>query len=209
MSTAVAGKYQDHYQVLGAEPRSDSETIHRAYARLAEKYHPDNNFETGDFDQFEAVSLAFEVLSDPVLRKEFDNAKGIGSDDDVPNFSGKAFFESFSRDAGLRIALLCILCDRRRTNPLKPGLLVRQVEKLLACTESEMEFVLWYLKLRGMLSVNDKSTLMITADGVDFIEKNRPSLGTVANFLKPGAAVVPETAICYSPDGGCSSDPLN
>ncbi len=185
MSATIAGKYQDHYQILGVETRCDSETIQRAYAKLAEKYHPERNLETGDFDQYEAVTLAYEILSDPALRKEFDNVKGIGAEADAPRFSGVAFFESFARDAGLRSALLCILCDRRRVNPLKPGLLMRQVEKMLVCKEEELDFALWYLKLRGLVSVNDKSTLTITADGVDFIETGRASIDAVMPFMRP------------------------
>ena len=57
-------KFQDHYDVLGIDPKSDSETLQNAYAELAQKYHP-NNPDTGDQEAFDAVNAAYEVLSDP------------------------------------------------------------------------------------------------------------------------------------------------
>ena len=42
MSAPVSGNFQDHYSLLGIEPSADAETIQAAYARLAEKYHPNN-----------------------------------------------------------------------------------------------------------------------------------------------------------------------
>jgi len=214
MSSAVAGKYQDHYQVLGVEFRADSETIQRAYKRLAEKFHPDN-IESGDYDIFESINLAFEVLSDPFLRKEFDKVKGIGEEDQGPQFAGAEFFESFGRAESLRTAMLCILCDRRRTNTLKPGLLLRHVEKMLRCNEQELQFALWYLKFKSLVTVDDKSNLTITVHGVDYIENSRPELEAVLSVLRPTAyqvlapapaSVGPETAVCYSQDGDSPAD---
>ena len=47
MSAPLAGKFQDHYKVLTVDVKSDSETISKAYGRLAQKYHP-RNADTGD-----------------------------------------------------------------------------------------------------------------------------------------------------------------
>src|SRR5580704_270441 len=113
MSSSLAGKFQDHYDLLGIDPKSDSETIQRAYALLAEKYQDDP-------EKFEALNMAYEVLADPLLRREFDKLKGIGAEDGSPKFSGSQFFEALGRDDGLRSTVLCILYDRRRTSPFKP-----------------------------------------------------------------------------------------
>jgi curved DNA-binding protein CbpA len=96
MSTPLAGKFQDHYDVLGIDPRSDSETLQSAYAELARKYHP-NNPDTGDQEAFDAVNAAYEVLSDPAQRFAFDNLKGIGEDASCPQFSGTDFSNRWAR----------------------------------------------------------------------------------------------------------------
>ena len=61
MSAPLAGKFQDHYAVLGIDPKSDSETIQQAYAKLAQKYHP-NNASHRQPEMFEAINMAYETL---------------------------------------------------------------------------------------------------------------------------------------------------
>jgi curved DNA-binding protein CbpA len=184
MSTPLAGKFQDHYDVLGIDPRSDSETLQSTYAELARKYHP-NNPDTGDQDAFDAVNAAYEVLSDPAQRLAFDNLKGVGEDVSCPLFSGTEFFESLGSDAGLRVALLCILYERRKKKPLKPGLPMRYVEAMLNADLDELFFVLWYAKQRGWVSSDDKSNLLITVQGMDYLDSNRPSAAQVLPHIKP------------------------
>ena len=82
MSSASAGKFQDHYEVLGVEHKASSDAVQLAYARLAEKYHPKVGA-TPDHEKYDAVVLAFEILSDPELRKDFDKLKGIVEIDEV------------------------------------------------------------------------------------------------------------------------------
>jgi hypothetical protein len=194
MSAPVAGKFQDHYAVLGIEPKSDSETVQRAYSRLAEKYHP-NNSATGNKEKFEAVNLAYEVLSDPALRREFDALKGLDQDKGAPQFSGSLFFEALGRDGALRAALLCVLYDRRRTRPFTPSLSMRHLELLLDATTEELSFALWYLKQRSLVASDDKSSLQITVDGMDYLARNPPTPELVMPFIKaPSAAPAAEAA---------------
>ena len=186
MSTPLAGKFQDHYHVLGIEPRCDSETLQNAYAELARRYHPDNPL-TGDREAFDAVNAAYEVLSDPAQRLAFDNLQGIGEDATCPQFSGTEFFESLGSDAGLRVALLCILYERRKKKPLNPGLPMRYIEAMLNAELDELFFVLWYVKQRGWVSSDDKSNLMITVHGMDYLDSNRPSAALVLRHIKPAS----------------------
>jgi curved DNA-binding protein len=183
MSAPRAGKFQDHYALLGIDPKSDSDAIALAYAKWSEKYHP-NNPETGDPEKFEKVNLAFEVLSDPLLRREFDNLKGVSLEVGTPKFSGLMFFDALGRGTGLRLALLCVLYDRRRTRPFTPSLSMRHVENILQSTEEELNFVMWYLKQRGLIGSDDKSSLQITVAGMDFLEKNHPAAELVMPFIK-------------------------
>jgi len=186
MSAPLAGKFQDHYAILGIDPKSDSETIQRAYTKLAQKYYP-NNSATSNAEMFEAVNMAYETLSDPELRGVFDKLKGIGQEEGGPKFSGVEFFDALGRDSLLRAAILCVLYDRRRTKPSTPSLSMRHLEVIVEATAVELSSALWYLKQRGLAASDDKSSLQITVDGMDFLESKRPSPEEVMPLIKASA----------------------
>jgi hypothetical protein len=194
MSAPLAGKFQDHYAVLGVEPRSDSDTIQQAYSKLAQRYHP-KNATTGDAEKFEAVNAAYETLSDPDLRSVFDKLKGVGADDGGPKFSGAEFFEAMGREAMRRMAILCVLYDRRLTKPLAPSLSMRHLELIVEGSPEELSTSMWYLKQRGLAASDDKSSVHITVDGMDFLETKKPAAGEVMALIKsaakPAAAAKP------------------
>ncbi|MFM2123739.1 MAG: hypothetical protein RL328_190 [Acidobacteriota bacterium] len=168
--------------MLGVEHKAGTDAIQLAYARLAEKFHPITGA-TPDKEKFEAVGLAFEVLSDPDLRRDFDKLKGIGGEE-KPKFSGRPFFEAYGRDVNLRIALLCVLYDRRRNKPFTPALSMRHIESIVSGTSEELNFALWYLKQRDLVSQDDKSSLQITTDGMDFLQKNPPDADDVMRYIR-------------------------
>ena len=185
MSASLAGKFQDHYEVLGVDPKAEAEAIQIAYAQLARKYHPDTP-RTGNREKFDAVNQAYEVLCDPFLRREFNKLKGI-DDEGTPKFSGTRFFERISREGPMRSAVLSVLYDRRRTKPARPSLSVRHLENMLEMTSDELLFVLWYLKQRGFAASDDKSSLQITVEGMDYLEQNTPSPDEVMPLIKSAA----------------------
>ncbi|MBZ5632696.1 MAG: DnaJ domain-containing protein [Acidobacteriia bacterium] len=192
MSAPLAGKFQDHYKVLDIEPRSNLETIHQAYGKLVEKYHP-RNAKTGDQAKFDSINLAYEVLCDPTLRESFDKLKGVGEDKAEFKFSGLDFFAALGRETALRAALLCILYDRRRLKPFTPGLSMRMVENMLETTSEGLNFALWYLKQRNLAISDDKSNLMISAEGMDYLETNPPTPEMVMPLIKAAGLASPQT----------------
>ncbi len=62
----------DHYQTLGILKKASEKEIKGAYRRLARKYHPDRNSIVSD-DIMKNINIAFEVLSDPEKRNQYDN----------------------------------------------------------------------------------------------------------------------------------------
>lgn len=193
MSSGAAGKFQDHYALLNVETNADSETIQAAYSKLAKKFHP-NSGDAPDKTKFDAVNLAFEVLSDPELRIAFDQVKGVDHDAGNPKFSGLEFFQALDESASLRAAILCLLYDRRRLKSHKPSLSLRHMEGMVQASNDELNFALWYLKQRGLVVNDDKSSMAITVEGMDYLEKNQPSPEAVLKFVKPDSLMHPKAA---------------
>jgi curved DNA-binding protein CbpA len=61
----------DYYKILGIMKKSSDKEIKNAYRRLARKYHPDRNSKVSD-DIMKNINIAFEVLSDPEKRNQYD-----------------------------------------------------------------------------------------------------------------------------------------
>ncbi len=188
-SVAATVKFNDHYAILGVDAAADDDIIQRAYARMLEKFGPDN-IDTRDDEKMALVKAAHDVLSDPEKRKEFDALKGLAGDRGRPMFTGPDFFDILGQGVGLRIALLCIFYDRRRNKPFTPALSMRHIEAMVEGSLEALTFALWYLKQRGYVINDDKSNVMITVEGMDFLEANRPNSEYVMPFIKPSA--VPE-----------------
>jgi molecular chaperone DnaJ len=101
---------RDYYEILGVSRDADKEEIKQAYRRLARKYHPDVNKESGAEERFKEINRAYEVLSEPDARARYDRfgeagvsgGVGTGGFQDMGDMGGFAeMFESiFSGFAG-------------------------------------------------------------------------------------------------------------
>lgn len=70
--------FKDYYKILAVEPTADDKAIKTAYRKLARKYHPDVSKEAGAEDKFKEASEAYEVLSSPEKRAEYDDIRKYG-----------------------------------------------------------------------------------------------------------------------------------
>jgi curved DNA-binding protein CbpA len=65
---------KDYYAILGLESTASVDEIKKAYRVLAKKYHPDVNKASNAAEIFNAVTEAYEVLSDHKAREAYDAA---------------------------------------------------------------------------------------------------------------------------------------
>jgi curved DNA-binding protein CbpA len=63
----------NHYNVLGVNSNASAKEIKTAFYRLSIKYHPDvNPDDKNAASKFNIISNAYEILNDPIKRREYD-----------------------------------------------------------------------------------------------------------------------------------------
>jgi curved DNA-binding protein len=175
--------FVDYYELLRVSPGAEIESIQRVHRALAARYHPDNK-ETGDLEKFLRVNEAFKILSDPEKRKEFDDSYQTRKENPMPVFLTKEFTEGVDGEINRRMGLLCLLYTQRRQNQVMPALSVLEIEQMMSIPREHLLFTIWYLKAKRYIQQDDRSSLLITADGIDFMENNLPEQKTLLKLLE-------------------------
>ena len=89
------------YETLGVSENASADEIKKAYRKLARKYHPDINKEPEAQEKFKEINAAYEVLSDPEKKAQYDQ---FGDQ----MFGGQNFHD-FARGQGAEVDLEEIL----------------------------------------------------------------------------------------------------
>ncbi|KAI1828454.1 putative mitochondrial DnaJ chaperone [Xylaria intraflava] len=79
-TTSSALAIRDPYKALGVGKSASSGEIKKAYYGLAKKYHPDTNKDPSAKDKFAEIQTAYEILSDPKKREQYDQVGAAGFD---------------------------------------------------------------------------------------------------------------------------------
>ncbi len=83
---------KDYYEILGISKDASKTEIKKAYKKLAKKYHPDLNKDSGSAEKFKEINEAASVLGDDEKRKQYDQFGKTAE-----NFGGSGFdFSDFS-----------------------------------------------------------------------------------------------------------------
>lgn len=86
----------DYYKVLDVGKDATQEQIKKAYRKLSMVHHPDR--QSGNEEKFKEINKAYEVLSNPEKKKEYDNPFGNGGQVPFGNDIFKMFFNGMPQN---------------------------------------------------------------------------------------------------------------
>jgi len=159
----------DYYEVLQVSDTAEPETINRVYRILAQRYHPDNR-ETGNDARFREITDAYQILSHPEKRAQYDATNQKLRKDRWRIVSAGAESENdFELEQVVRLTVLEALYTKRRLEPQSPGLYLRELERMLGRPREHLEFTIWFLAQKKLIT-NDDARMSLTADGAEYLE---------------------------------------
>ena len=176
----------DYYEVLQISRHADMETIHRVYRLMAARFHPDNP-RTGDAERFLLLTRAYQALSDPARRVQYDAALLSHEIEPLPVFQLRDFVDGIEGEINRRLGVLSLLYHHRRINEGRPGVSVLDLEKRMAFPREYLNFTLWYLRSKGFVRLEENSDYALTAEGVDYVEANSSTNRIIRELLTEGS----------------------
>ena len=162
---------EDLYDILEVSSNASPDTIHRVYRILAQRLHPDNP-ETGCDEAFKRLTLAYRVLNDPERRAAYDLHR-----EEVQRKHWRIFHSPDAATNGpaqekrKRHGVLQLLYRQRLQEPASPAVSMMQMEDVLGVPRDHLEFTVWYLRERAMITRSDNNRFQITVAGVDYAEQ--------------------------------------
>jgi len=182
----IAMKKTDYYEFLQISPNAEEETIHRVYRFLAARFHPDNP-DSGNAEKFSTLTRAYEILSDPERRAEYDKARKRTPPQAIPLSQSIDFMDQLEGELNRRLAVLAVLYFKRRSTPHAPEVPLAEIELRMGFPRDYLDFTTWYLQKKGYITKADNSDFTLTALGVDFVETQRVNIPILNKLLTTGS----------------------
>lgn len=82
---------RDYYEILGVSKDASEEEVKKAYRKQARKYHPDVNKSPDAEAKFKEVKEAYDVISDPQKKAQYDQFGHVDPNQGMGGFEGADF----------------------------------------------------------------------------------------------------------------------
>jgi curved DNA-binding protein CbpA len=160
----------DYYEILQVSNNAEPETINRVYRMLAQRFHPDNQ-QTGNEGRFRGIVEAYNVLSDPEKRAQYDVVHQRRRQDRWRLVTAGTQTENdYEMEQVVRLTVLEVLYTKRRMEPSNPGIYWGEFEALTGRPREHLEFTIWYLQQKKFIMVDDKTRVHLTVEGAEYLE---------------------------------------
>ena len=180
----ASSEVDDYYELLQVSDAAEPETINRVYRMLAQRYHPDNR-ETGNEARFRAITDAYQTLSNPEKRAQYDATNQKRKKDRWRLVSAGAQTENdFEMEQVVRLTVLEALYTKRRLDPQNPGIYLVELERMIGRPREHLEFTIWFLNQKRLIS-SDDARMYLTAEGAEYLEDSYKS-NLQRKRLQPG-----------------------
>jgi len=165
----MSSEVDDYYDVLQVSDAAEPETINRVYRMLAQRYHPDNR-ETGNEVRFRTITEAYQVLSNPEKRAQYDATNQKRKKDRWRLVAAGAQTENdFEMEQVVRLTVLEALYTKRRLDAQNPGIYLVELERMIGRPREHLEFTIWFLNQKKLIATDD-ARMYLTADGAEYLE---------------------------------------
>lgn len=190
----------DYYEILQLSRTAEVETIHRVYRMMAARFHPDNAL-TGNLQKFLLLREAYQVLSKPDLRADYDQSTGSPDREPLPVFGRNVLGGGHRTEVDRRLCVLSLLYNRRRASEERPSASMLDLEHLMSIPREYLQFTLWYLKSKGYVTVEENSEYCITSAGADYLEEKSGRNRLIRELLTGQMSPVISSNGDSAPDG--------
>jgi hypothetical protein len=86
--------------------------------------------------------------------------------------SGAQSENDFEMEQVVRLTVLEALYTQRRLEPTAPGIFWGEFEGLTGRAREHLEFTIWYLLQKKFVTRDDKSRLLLTVEGAEYLEQS-------------------------------------
>ncbi len=139
------------------------------------RYAPDNK-ETSDPEKFDAVKKAFVTLSDRQSRAQYDHKykqrRPSPGANDNNTVTYVATPETVRAEIRKRLGIVKVLYEQMLKDPHGASVSAIVLATAVGLRSEQLQFSLWFLKEKGLVSRTDHGDYCLTVDGAEWLERH-------------------------------------